>query len=193
MAAIPGGNFPFYALRRLGALQWQPAAWYRPWWPRMKAFALPSYGDGCIRINLKGREAQGVVAAEDYAGVCRELGEWLQRLRDPRSGRELVRDVVFPKDAKAGIAAERQPDAGLVVLWQDLANDMIEEKNLGRLGPLPFWKSGSHQPSGFVIGRGPGIRQQAGGRAQVTDLAPTVLQLLDCALPPHLSGKPLFD
>ena len=31
---FPGCHFPFYLLRRLGALQWQPATWYRPWWPR---------------------------------------------------------------------------------------------------------------------------------------------------------------
>ena len=193
MAGAPGCHLPFYALRRLGALQWQPAAWYRPWWPQMKAFALPSYGDGCIRINLKGREPRGIVAPGDYAGICRELGEWLRGLRDPRTGMALVSEVIIPREPRGGIAADRLPDADLLVLWRGQANDMIEEQTTGRLGPVPFWKSGSHQPNGFVIGRGPGIpRQAAGGGARVIDLAPTVLSLLDCPLPAHLAGRPLF-
>jgi predicted AlkP superfamily phosphohydrolase/phosphomutase len=193
MAGVPGGNFPFYALRRLGALQWQPAAWYRPWWPRMQAFALPSYGDGCIRINLKGREPRGIVAPADYEKVRRRLGERLRGLRDPRTGMALVSEIIFPGEPQGKIAADRLPDADLVVRWRGQANDMIEENGRARLGPVPFWKSGSHRPNGFVIGRGPGIaRQAADGRASVIDLAPTVLRLLDCAVPPQLAGKPLF-
>jgi predicted AlkP superfamily phosphohydrolase/phosphomutase len=193
LAAIPGCHFPFYALRRLGALQWQPAAWYRPWWPRMKAFALPSYGDGCIRINLQGREPRGIVAPADYERVCRELAERLRGLSDPRTGRPLVSEVVLPGEPRGNIAPDRLPDADLVVLWQGQANDMIEDKDLGRLGPVPFWKSGSHRPSGFVIGRGPGIPgRAAGGRARVIDLAPTVLDLMGCPLPPQLPGRPLY-
>jgi hypothetical protein len=193
MAALPNCHFPFYALRRLGALQWQPPAWYRPWWPRMKAFALPSYGDGCIRINLKGREAQGIVDPQEYDAVCRELGAWLGELRDPRSDRPAVKEVVIVRDRLRHVARERHPDADLLVLWQDHANDMIEEKTLGRLGPVPFWKTGSHHPAGFVIGRGPDIpRRAAAGRARVSDLAPTVLGLLGIVQPASLEGRPLF-
>jgi predicted AlkP superfamily phosphohydrolase/phosphomutase len=194
MAGMPGGNFPFYALRRLGALQWQPAAWYRPWWPQMKAFALPSYGDGCIRINLRGREPGGIVAPAEFEGVRRELGEVLLRLRDPRTGEALVREVVFPAEPRWNIPPGLQPDADILVLWSDQANDMMEEPSLGRLGPVPFWKTGSHRPHGFVIGRGPGIpRRAAAGRSRVIDLAPTVLGLMGCELPPYLPGRPLFE
>jgi predicted AlkP superfamily phosphohydrolase/phosphomutase len=193
MAGFPGGNFPFYALRRLGALQWQPPSWYRPWWPRMKAFALPSYGDGCIRINLKGREPRGIVNPEEYERVCGELCAWLAELRDPRSGRPAVREVVIVKERLRDTAPDRLPDADLVVLWHPQANDMIESKTLGRLGPVPFWKSGSHQPTGFVIGLGPGISRRAPGQAQVIDLAPTILRLMGFPVPEHLSGRTLFS
>jgi arylsulfatase A-like enzyme len=70
---------------------------------------------------------------------------------------------------------------------------MIEEKTLGRLGPLPFWKSGSHQPTGFVIGQGPEIpKRTVPGQARVTDLAPTILDLLGVAPPGSLAGKSIF-
>jgi len=40
-------------------LFYQPAIWYKPFWPQMKAFALPSFSEGYIRINLQGREPEG--------------------------------------------------------------------------------------------------------------------------------------
>jgi predicted AlkP superfamily phosphohydrolase/phosphomutase len=193
MAGLPGCNFPFYALRRLGALQWQPASWYRPWWPRMKAFALPSYGDGCIRINLKGREPHGIVAAAEYDGLCRELCVRLKELRDPRSGSAVVRDVIIVRDHLRRVEAGHWPDADLVVLWQPSANDMIADATAGSLGPAPFWKSGSHRPTGFVVGLGPDIaRGAATDRVRVTDLAPTILRLLGVPPAGHHDGRPIF-
>ena len=193
LAGLPGIQFPFFLLRRLGALQWQPATWYRPWWPRMRAFALPSYGDGCIRINLRGREPQGIVAPSAVGPLCRELTERLLALRDPRSGRPLVREVVRTEPPHSGIAAGCKPDADLVVLWERQANDMAEDREAGRLGPAPFWKSGSHRPTGFVLGLGPDIPSWSANRqGRVVDLAPTVLNLLGAPLPGHLDGRPLF-
>jgi len=104
-----------------------------------------------------------------------------------------VREVVVVKERLRNTAADRLPDADLVVLWQPQANDMIESKTLGRLGPVPFWKSGSHQPTGFVIGLGPGISRRAPGQAHVIDLAPTILRLMGVPLPEHLAGRTLFS
>ena len=44
-------------------LAWMPAARYSQFWPRMPAFALPSFYDGRIRINLEGRERHGIVSS----------------------------------------------------------------------------------------------------------------------------------
>ncbi len=70
---------------------------------------------------------------------------------------------------------------------------MAGDAAAGLLGPAPFWKSGSHRPTGFVAGLGPGIPRQApAGTARVVDLAPTVLDLLGTAVPGHMDGRPLF-
>ena len=45
-------------------ITWMPAARYSHFWPRMKAFALPSYYDGRIRLNVVGREAKGTCRAQ---------------------------------------------------------------------------------------------------------------------------------
>jgi hypothetical protein len=47
-------------------LEWQSTERYRQWWPGMRAFALPSFADGMVRVNLTGREANGIVTPADY-------------------------------------------------------------------------------------------------------------------------------
>ena len=51
-------------------LQWMPAYNYCRFWPKMPAFALPSYYDGRIRLNLVGREKRGLVSISE---VCQRL------------------------------------------------------------------------------------------------------------------------
>jgi len=78
-------------------MHWQPANWYRPAWSDMKAFALPTYSEGLIRINLEGRERNGLVAPEDYQKTCDQLCEYLYEVKDGRTGKPMVREIVKPK------------------------------------------------------------------------------------------------
>jgi hypothetical protein len=55
------------------SLNWMPAAAYRRFWHAMPAFALPSYYDGRVRVNLKGREARGIVELDDYQRVLADV------------------------------------------------------------------------------------------------------------------------
>ena len=77
-----------------GPIGHQPPIWYQPAWPRMRAFALPTYSDGFVRVNVLGREAHGLVAASDYEAVCDELTRALHDLVDARSGAPIVKEVV---------------------------------------------------------------------------------------------------
>ena len=54
----------------------QVAYWYRKFWPRMPYFALPSFADGHVRVNLRGRGQAGRVVV---VGVPRRTGD----LEDP--------------------------------------------------------------------------------------------------------------
>src|SRR5438270_862245 len=64
-------------------LSWMPATRYAAFWPSMPAFALPSFYDGRIRINLAGRESRGAVTPRRYRAVRDEIVELLQACRDP--------------------------------------------------------------------------------------------------------------
>ena len=144
---------PFDQQRRGDPLAWQPANWYRPSWPRMKAFALPTYSEGLVRINVAGREAAGVVAPAAFRRTCDAVCDLLQGLVDARSGRPMVRDIVRTRDA--ALAADSGPPADLIVLWQEQSpTDVVDSMHVGRIGPLPYFRSGGHSSQGFVLARG---------------------------------------
>lgn len=64
----PHGSAEESYLRR--SVGWIPATLYRPHWRSMHAFALPSFYDGRIRINLAGRESEGRVPLSEYDARC---------------------------------------------------------------------------------------------------------------------------
>jgi predicted AlkP superfamily phosphohydrolase/phosphomutase len=52
----------------------------------MRAFAVPSYYDGQIRLNLRGRERDGLVEPSRYEATCREIEALLRECRNPLTG-----------------------------------------------------------------------------------------------------------
>jgi hypothetical protein len=176
-------------------LHYMPPLWYRPHWPAMPAFALPSFSDGFVRINLKGRESRGMVDPEDYAAFCAALTAALGGLRDARTGAPVVAEVrrSWPSGrvALAEAGEPGAPQADLVVVWGDRPSDVVDSADCGRIGPLPFRQSGGHTTRGFF---GLAGAEGAPGRlaaARLIDLAPTILDLLGVALPNHLEGRSL--
>jgi len=173
-------------------LAWLPASWYQPLWPEMKAFALPSFSDGYVRLNLRGREAAGRVERSAYKEVADEIAGLLAELRDARTGRPVVRDLLR---VRSGATADDPglPDADLVVEWDpEVTTDAVESPRFGRIGPAPYFRTGGHSNRGFLIARGPGFAP--GGRlpdGDPLDLAPTLLDMLGAPIPGHCEGRSL--
>ncbi|NEQ97186.1 MAG: nucleotide pyrophosphatase [Cyanothece sp. SIO2G6] len=184
---------PFW-LKKHGVPQpFQPAIWYSSMWPQMKAFALPSFSEGYIRINLKGREAQGIVDPSEYHAVCDEIITALQGMKDARTGQPMVERVERtrqnPLDNDPNL-----PDADIVVIWQEkTVADAVDIEGLGRIGPVPFLRTGSHRADGFIVAKCDGV--EAGSsleQGHSLDLAPTLMHLMDAPLPDYFDGKPLI-
>jgi predicted AlkP superfamily phosphohydrolase/phosphomutase len=185
---------PYQMNEKGDPLSFQTPCWYQPAWPRMKAFALPSFSEGYIRINLKGREPQGIVDPSEYDAVCDEITEQLHKLKDSRTGEPMVQKVVRTR-SNATDSDPRRPDADLVVIWQDkCASDTVESPEIGRIGPVPFNRTGSHRSDGFLTLAGPNIEPGSvlpSGHS--LDLAPTLLALLEAPIPDYFEGKPLVN
>ena len=64
-------------------------------WSRTRAFELPLDTEAHVRVNLAGREAQGIVPPEDYKETCDVIEEALRALRTA-DGRIAVQGVVRP-------------------------------------------------------------------------------------------------
>ena len=172
----------------------QPPMWYHPAWPQMKAFALPSFSEGYVRLNVAGREASGLVDPADYDRACDEVSAEIMRLTDARTGRPAVKRVVRTRVAPHGPAVEgqRPSDADLIVIWEGVPIDVVDHPVAGRIGPVPFKRSGSHVHRGFLLAAGPGIGSgQQLPEAHALDIPPTILSLLGAPIPAHFDGRPL--
>ncbi len=61
-------------------------------WSQTRAFAIPSLYTGFIRVNLRGREPQGIVSSgQKYRRLLDDLENDLRQLQDPVDGQPAVR------------------------------------------------------------------------------------------------------
>jgi len=172
------------------SLDWMPATLYQPYWQRMRAFALPAFYDGRIRINLVGRERRGRVWLRDYNAVCRELEELIKACRDPQTGAPVVESI--EKYCSDNPQLLNGSSADLTVLWRG-APLALMHKDLGLIGPAPFRRTGGHTGGHgvcYVKSHG-GIRGDQGIRSSF-DVAPTIFHILGQPVPPNISGRSLF-
>jgi predicted AlkP superfamily phosphohydrolase/phosphomutase len=171
-------------------LHWQPALRYRHHWPGMPAFALPSFYDGRIRINLQGRERHGTVAPSRYEETCRELETMLRECRDPRTGEPVV-DFIERASTRDPLALTGS-EADLIVVWRGVVA-ALEHPHWGLIGPVPLLRTGGHTgPYGMAYVAAPGLEPGDRGVRSAFDVAPTIVSLLGDQAPAHMSGKSLL-
>ena len=171
-----------------GEIRYQVTSWYRRHWRTSPAFALPSFADGHIRINLVGREAQGVVPLEAYEAEVASVMSCLQACRDVRTGRPAVDDIIWLREGDP--LDPEGPAADLMVIWRD-GPDAIEHPDLGVIGPIPSLRTGYHSPNGFAVLAGADIPAGDLGVRPVEDLTSTIVALAG-GDPSHIGiGRPL--
>ncbi len=158
------------------SLEWQPASRYRDRWPQMAAFAVPSFYDGRIRVNLRGRERRGIVDPADYVTVLDELERLVRDCRDPRTGRPVVAAVErFRGDDPRSLPGT---ESDMTVVWSNHAC-AFEHPDHGLIGPVPYRRTGGHtRPYGFAYVAGRGIESDDYGVRSAFDVAPTVVELV---------------
>jgi predicted AlkP superfamily phosphohydrolase/phosphomutase len=155
----------------------------------MRAFAVPSFYDGRIRVNLRGREADGIVDPTDYEQVCDEIERVLRECVDPRTGASVVESIERPgRDDPMGLDSSM---VDIVVVWA--ANPLAFcHPTHGTIGPVPYRRTGGHtSPYGFVSITGPGVVPGEHGVAAALDVAPTLFELLGGRGPEGISGRSL--
>lgn len=137
-------------------------------WKRTRAFSLPSDQHGWIRINLRGREAGGIVTVEQYEGLCRELEQMMRSLTTD-DGKLLVRKVIRTANCGKDALSSRLPD--LVVHWEDeiFATPLRLRGSAVVSQPVGQKHNGQHALEGFCILKGAADLHQ-GDSIRATDL-----------------------
>lgn len=173
-----------------GTIEWMPATAYRPYWRSMRVFALPSFYDGRLRVNLAGRERLGSVEPGQYDRVLDEVEDLVRECVDCESGEPIVGDVV--RIAGSDAPGLGPTGADLTIIWRR-AVQAIEHPRLGRIGPVPYRRSGGHSgPQGMAYVCGAGIDAGDFGARSSFDVVPTFIDLLGASFPERVSGRSLL-
>ncbi len=143
-----------------------------------------------IRLNVKGRDPEGIVApGDDSARLREEIRQALSEVRDPRTG-QLVVDRIWRREElyQQGPFIEEMPDLGFT-LRPDFAISPLQPGLWMETG----WASGDHSLDGMFVAWGSHIRPGHVVGARLIDVAPTILYLLGQAVPDTMDGAVLVD
>lgn len=168
-------------------------------WSATRAFCLVADVQGYVRLNLRGREAEGIVApGDEYDRLGAEIAAGLSTFVDGASGMPVVHEVVrADRLYQTGARRDLLPD--LIVQWARTPRAPERSVRSPRYGaialPLPGknadGRSGNHRPHGFLLAAGPGVGAGPLGEAHIMDLAPTVYALFGLAPPEEMQGRVL--
>ena len=173
------------------ALDWMLATAYQPFWHAMPAFALPSYYDGRIRLNLAGRERDGKVAPGEYQRTLAAMERLVRDCIDPATGESVVDYVEYPALGAPGELPPTQAD--LIAVWKGTAR-CLEHPSLGRIGPVAYRRTGGHTgPFGMAYIRAGDVRAGDRGTRSAFDVVPTIVDLMGYPANPGLSGTSLLS
>jgi predicted AlkP superfamily phosphohydrolase/phosphomutase len=157
-------------------------------WDRTTAWGAGGYY-GRLFLNVKGREPQGLVPAEEYERVRDEIVEKLSQITD-ESGVN-IGTVAYKPQEIYGECRNVAPD--LMVYFGNLSWRSVGSMGHGSvhtrendIGP----DDANHAQEGIFIMYDP--RQQGRGKVEdlhLTDVAPTVLETFGLPIPPGMQGK----
>lgn len=172
-------------------LPWMPAAHYARFWPSMDAFALPSFYDGQVRVNLKGRERHGRVAPGDYPALLDDLESMLWGSRDAATGEGVVDEIERPLADDPFADTETRCD--LLIRWSRNVF-ALDVPGIGRVGPVPQRRTGGHTGThGLAVIKSARTPLSTARVASSFDMVPTILALAGLERPDGLVGASLVE
>jgi predicted AlkP superfamily phosphohydrolase/phosphomutase len=161
-------------------------------WSRTRAYTV---GLGGLYINLKGREANGLVRAAEAEALKRELAQKLTGLADAETGAVGITHAWVAGDLYKGPYLEAAPD---LIIGYGEGYRTSWDAAVGRVSARVFednakaW-SGDHCVDPHLV---PGVlfsnRKIERESPGIEDLAPTALELFGVAPPEWMEGKALL-
>jgi predicted AlkP superfamily phosphohydrolase/phosphomutase len=169
-------------------------------WFKTKAFSDEVRGS--IWINLRGRDAQGIVSpGVEYESLRERIIAEVPELRDPRTGEELIERVYRREELYHGPHAHSTPDIILepkdtmqIFRKKEGARKAIPVRILSAAEASSADTTGHHLMNGVFLIHGPAVRanNELTGM-QMRDVAPTVLYAVGLPVPEWMDGKVSLD
>ena len=159
-------------------------------WTKTRAWAWGGYY-ARVFFNVKGRETQGIIDPSDFERERADLALKLMQIRDP-NGRRMDTRVYRPEELYK-VSVGDKPD--LMVYFDDLY-----WRSAGTIGHDGLYLSENdtgpddavHAQYGIFVLRDRNLRRRGQiPDVDILDIAPTLLQAMDIAIPPAMEGKPL--
>lgn len=169
-------------------------------WSKTKAFFLGAWGK--IFINVKGKYPFGIVEpGQEYEEVRNQIIEELMKLKDPDTGKSVVNRVIKKEDIYSGDCFSHAPD--LVIIWEKGYNSITKSEELWK-GIKPCKRgeifephrrmSADHIRDGIFIIRSSHVEKNRGNlRADIIDICPTILYMMDTPIPESMDGRVLTE
>ena len=165
-------------------------------WTTTRAFVAPSGDCGYVRLNLKGRERDGIVAPGDAERLLEEITSGLRTFRDP-DGQPAIRIVERGSSVVGGKKFfDRFPD--LIVHWSERLPSHLAGVSSPHFGEVPAlgWgsgRTGEHKGGAWaLIVPGSSKLRAPMKPPHIVDIAPTVCAVLGVDAD-GLSGQPLLE
>ncbi len=178
----------------IGLQDWLTAFWRvrQTAWDRIPAFCFPGDQFGMIHINLRGREASGIIEpGKPYEELCQKIVDGLNSFVDADTQESFIKNI-FLREGNASY-----PD--LIVDWADWPASRHRAISSPRYGTIPWplpshnpdGRSGNHRYEGVLLASGPDLKSGTIEDAHILDLAPTILTLLGRPVPAEMQGRVL--
>jgi predicted AlkP superfamily phosphohydrolase/phosphomutase len=164
-------------------------------WPSVEAFAHPADNQGYIRLNLRGRERDGIVDPSEAEALIGRIADGLSEFQDPR-GVPVVAEVARVADEYSGEHVDRLPD--LVVRWTDLPSTTVRDVWSHSFGVIArrgagSGRSGNHTPGDAwaVVVPGASGHREPSRPPRLIDIAATVAEVTGSGAG-EMTGEPLL-
>ena len=137
---------------------------------------------------MAGRDPQGIVqSGEDYEQTRQQIATALRQW-------DAVGEVLFREEVWQGAQLNDAPD--IIVRWAKATTDaryfQTRFSSHHLIKPVPN-DYASHRPEGMFVWHGAGVREGLTLDADLLDLTPTFLWLLDQPVPTYMDGRILTD
>jgi predicted AlkP superfamily phosphohydrolase/phosphomutase len=165
-------------------------------WEHTRAIAVPGENKGYVRLNLRGREREGIVHPEEADELLTVISEGLATFQDPDGSPAITKVERMSALAGGASYAEGLPD--LVVSWGDRPAARLPGVTSPRFGDVTrrgggSGRSGNHTDDAWAIMLpGDAAVRELGRAMRATDVGATVCGFLD-ADTTGLSGSSLLE